>query len=88
MVMPRGGANMPLFTVALELTSQPDLTFEGLSAALEARLGTPISSANQIGNNFRMWRLKPIDGRTLTIAKSQASDNGDPVTIVDLNQQR
>jgi len=86
--MPRGGSNMPLFTVAFDLASQPDFTFEGLSAALELRLGTPTSSANQIGNSFRMWRLKQVDGRTLTIAKSQASDNGDPVTIVSLTQQR
>ncbi len=86
--MPRGGANAPLFTVAFDLANEPDFTFEGLAAALEARLGTPISSANQIGNSFRMWRLKQVDGRTLTIAKSQASDNGDPVTIVDLTQKR
>jgi len=86
--MPRSGANATLFTVAFELTSQSDFTFEGLAAALAARLGTPTSSANQIGNIFRIWRLKDVSGRTLTIAKSQASDNGDPVTIVSLTQQR
>ncbi|HEX4506573.1 MAG TPA: hypothetical protein VH722_12645 [Alphaproteobacteria bacterium] len=77
-----------VFMVAFELAVQPDFTFEGLSAALEGRLGTPTSSANQIGNVFRTWRLKQVDGRTLTIAKSQASDNGDPVTVVSLTQKK
>lgn len=86
--MPRGGAGGLLFSVAFELASQPDFTFEGLSAALEARLGTPTSSSNQIGNSYRNWQLKQIEGRSLTIAKSQASDNGDPVTVVSLLQKR
>jgi hypothetical protein len=86
--MPHGDPSGLLFTVAFELASQPDFTFEGLSSALEGRLGTPTSSANQIGNSFRSWRLKQVDGRTLTIAKAQASDNGDPVTIVSLTQKR
>jgi hypothetical protein len=77
-----------LFTVAFELTSQPDFTFEGLSSALEGRLGTPTSSSDQIGNTFRSWQLKQVAGRNLTIAKAQASDNGDPVTIVSLTQKR
>src|ERR1700735_3407338 len=33
--VPRGGPSSPLFSVALELASQPDFTFEGLSSALE-----------------------------------------------------
>ena len=77
-----------VFTVAFELASQQDFTFEGLSSALEGRLGTPTSSSNQAGNSFRSWQLKQVNGRTLTIAKSQASDNGDPVTIVSLTQKR
>jgi hypothetical protein len=84
----QGDATGLVFTVAFELTSQPDFTFEGLSSALEGRLGTPTSSSNQAGNSFRSWNLKQVDGRTLTIAKSQASDNGDPVTIVSLTQKR
>jgi hypothetical protein len=85
---PQGDTTGLVFMVALELTSQPDFTFEGLSSALEGRLGTPTSSSNQTGNSFRSWQLKQVNGRTLTIAKSQASDNGDPVTIVSLNQKR
>lgn len=84
----QGDATGLVFTVAFEFTSQPDFTFEGLSSALEGRLGTPTSSSNQAGNAFRSWRLKQVDGRTLTLAKSQASDNGDPVTIVSLTQKR
>ena len=84
----QGDATALVFTVALELANQPDFTFEGLSSALENRLGTPTSSSNQTGNSFRSWQLKQVNGRTLTIAKSQASDNGDPVTIVSLTQKR
>src|ERR1700735_4164706 len=47
--VPRTGPNAPLFSVAFELASQPDFTFEGLAAALEHRLGTPTTSSNQIG---------------------------------------
>jgi hypothetical protein len=85
---PQGDTTGLVFTVAFELTSQPDFTFEGLSSALEGRLGTPSSSSNQAGNAFRSWQLKQVNGRTLTIAKSQASDNGDPVTVVSLTQKR
>jgi hypothetical protein len=86
--MPRGGAGTPQFLVAFELANQPDFTFEGLSSALEARLGTPTSSSNQAGATFRTWNLKQVNGRSLTIAKAPSSDNGDPVTIVDLKQNR
>jgi hypothetical protein len=79
---------MPLFSVALELASQPDFTFEGLSSALEQRLGTPTTSSNQPGATFRTWLLKQPDGRSFTIARAQGSDNGDPVTIVHLIQKR
>ena len=85
---PQGDTTGLVFMVALELASQPDFTFEGLSSALEGRLGTPTSSSNQNGNSFRSWQLKQVNGRTLTIAKSQASDNGDPVTIVSLTQKK
>jgi hypothetical protein len=85
---PRGGPGMPLFSVALELASQPDFTFEGLSSALEQRLGTPTTSSNQAGATFRTWLLKQPDGRSFTIAQAQGSDNGDPVTIVHLIQKR
>jgi hypothetical protein len=77
-----------LFTVAFELANQPDFTFDGLASALEARLGTPTSSSNQAGATFRTWFLKQVEGRNLTIAKAQASDNGDPVTIISLTQKR
>jgi len=86
--VPRGGPNMPLFSVAFELASQPDFTFEGLSSALEQRLGTPTTSSNQVGATFRTWLLKQPDGRSFTIARAQGSDNGDPVTIVHLIQKR
>jgi hypothetical protein len=86
--IPRGGPNMPLFSVAFELASQPDFTFEGLSSALEQRLGTPTTSSNQAGATFRTWLLKQPDGRSFTIARAQGSDNGDPVTIVHLIQKR
>lgn len=87
-VEPRGGANMPLFSVAFELASQPDFTFEGLSAALEQRLGTPTTSSNQSGATFRTWLLKQPDGRSFTVAQAQGSDNGDPVIVVHLIQKR
>ena len=86
--VPHGGPNAPLFSVALELASQPDFTFEGLSSALEQRLGTPTTSSNQAGATFRTWLLKHPDGRSFTIAQAQGSDNGDPVTIVHLIQKR
>jgi hypothetical protein len=86
--VPRGGPNMPLFSVAFELANQADFTFEGLSAALEQRLGTPTTSSNQTGATFRTWLLKQPDGRSFTIAQTQGSDNGDPVTIVHLIQKR
>ena len=86
--IPRTGPNAPLFSVALELANQPDFTFEGLSAALEQRLGTPTTSSNQTGATFRTWLLKHPDGRSFTIAQAQGSDNGDPVTIVHLIQKR
>jgi len=78
----------PLFTVAFEMVQQPDFTFESLAAALEQRLGTPDGSSNQPGAAFRNWHLKQPAGRTLTVAKAQASDNGDPITIVQLTQDR
>jgi hypothetical protein len=86
--IPRGGPSAPLFSVAFELANQPDFTFEGLSSALEQRLGTPTTSSNQVGATFRTWLLKQPDGRSVTIAQAQGSDNGDPVTIVHLIQKR
>jgi hypothetical protein len=86
--VPRGGPNAPLFSIAFELANQPDFTFEGLAAALEQRLGTPTTSSNQVGATFRTWLLKNPDGRSVTIAQAQGSDNGDPVTIVHLIQKR
>src|ERR1700722_5290820 len=86
--IPRGGPNMTLFSVAFELARKPDFTFEGLSSALEERLGKPTTSSNQAGATFRTWLLKQPDGRSVTIAQAQGSDNGDPVTIVHLIQKR
>jgi hypothetical protein len=83
-----GDATGLRFMVAFELASEADFTFDGLAAALEARLGTPTSSSDQAGNSFRSWQMKQMDGRTLTVAKAQASDNGDPVTIVSLTQKQ
>jgi hypothetical protein len=84
---PQTGAKMPLFSVAFELVNQDDLSFEGLAAALAQRLGTPSATSNQAGAVFRTWLLKQPEGRSLTIATSQASDNGDPITIVQLIQK-
>ncbi|MDB5394699.1 MAG: hypothetical protein JWM91_2205 [Rhodospirillales bacterium] len=84
---PRAGAKMPLFSVAFELVNQDNFTFEGLAAALAQRLGTPSASSNQTGAVFRTWLLKHPEGRSFTIATSQASDNGDPITIVQLIQK-
>jgi hypothetical protein len=81
-------ANMPLFVVALELVEQPDFTFEGFAAALERRLGTPDQSSALAGATFRNWRLKQFPGRILAVARSQASDNSDSITIVQLIQER
>jgi hypothetical protein len=86
---PRAGADkIPLFSVAFELVDQPDFSFEGLASALEQRLGTPSVSSNQTGATFRTWLLKNPDGRNFTIARTQASDNGDPITIVQIMQNR
>jgi hypothetical protein len=84
---PRAGAKMPLFSVAFELVNQENFTFEGLAAALAQRLGTPSASSNQTGAVFRTWLLKEPEGRSFTVATSQASDNGDPITIVQLIQK-
>ena len=81
-------AAMPLFVVALELVEQPDFTFDGFAAALERRLGTPDQSSSVEGATFRNWRLKQLPGRSLTIARAQATDNGDRITIVQLVQNR
>jgi hypothetical protein len=83
------GANkMPLFIIAFELVDQPDFSFSALSAALETRLGTPGDSSDQGGATFRTWMLKQPNGRMLRIDRGQASDNGDPVTIVQIMQNR
>jgi hypothetical protein len=81
-------SGIPLFSVALELVDQPDFSFEGLAAALEQRLGTPSSRSDQTGATFRTWELKQPAGRTVTVARAQASDNGDPITIVQIMQKR
>ena len=83
-----GGDKIPLFSVAFELVDQADFSFEGLSSALEQRLGTPTLSSNQTGATFRTWLLKNPDGRNFTVARAQASDNGDPITIVQVMQNR
>jgi hypothetical protein len=86
---PRAGADkIPQFSVAFELVDQPDFSFEGLSSALEQRLGTPSVSSNQTGSTFRTWLLKDPDGRSFTVARAQASDNGDPITVVQVMQNR
>jgi hypothetical protein len=78
----------PLFLVAFELVDQPDFTFKALSTSLEQRLGIPDSSSNQVGATFRTWDLKQLKGRSVTVARAQASDNGDPITIVQIKQER
>jgi hypothetical protein len=83
-----GPTKMPLFMIALELVDEPDFSFTALSAALEARLGTPTDSSQQDGATFRTWMLKQPNGRMLRIDRGQASDNGDPVTIVQIMQNR
>jgi hypothetical protein len=81
------GVKSPLFSVAFEFANEANFTFEGLAAALAQRLGTPSTSSNQTGATFRTWLLDDPKGRSLTIATAQASDNGDPITIVQLIQQ-
>jgi hypothetical protein len=83
-----GPGTAPLFSVALEFVSQPGFTFEGLSSALEQRLGTPSLSSNQTGATFRTWLLKQPGGRSLQVASAHGSDNGDPVTVVYIIQDR
>lgn len=79
---------IPLFAVAFELVDEPDFSFDGLAAAMEHRLGTPTASSNRTGAVFRTWLLPSPVGRSFTIARAQASDNGDPITIVQLVQNR
>jgi hypothetical protein len=78
----------PLFSVAFELVDQPDFSFDGLAASLEQKLGAPDNGSNRLGATFRTWNMKQPAGRTLTIAKGRASDNGDGVIIVQLIQER
>jgi hypothetical protein len=80
------GVKAPLFSVAFELVNQENFTFEGFAAAMAQRLGTPSSSSNQGENTFRTWTPKQPEGRTITVAQSKASDNGDPITVVYLTQ--
>ena len=84
---PQAGAVMPMFSVAFELVNQENFTFEGLAAALSQRLGTPSASSDQVGAVFRTWLLKQPEGRSITLATSQASDNGDPISIVQMIQK-
>ncbi len=84
----KNGDKIPLFSVAIEFVEQPDFTFENLASTLEQRLGTPSISSNQSGATFRTWLLKGLPGRSLQIARTQGSDNGDPVTIVYIIQNR
>lgn len=79
---------VPLFAVAFEFVDQPDFSYEGLAAALEQRLGTPTAHSNQTGAIFRTWLLKQPEGRTVTLARAQGSDNGDTITIFQLIQNR
>jgi hypothetical protein len=81
------GVKGPLFSVAFEFGNEENFTFEGLAAALAQRLGTPTTTSNQSGATFRTWLLNEPKGRSVTIATAQASDNGDPITIVQLIQQ-
>jgi hypothetical protein len=83
-----GPGALPLFSLAFEFVDQPDFSFDGLAAALEQRLGTPSARSDQTGATFRTWQLKQPAGRTVTIARAQASDNGDPITIVQMMQSR
>ena len=81
-------SGLPLFAVAFELVDEPDFTFEGLASAIARRLGTPTASSNRNGATFRTWLMKAPLGRSFTIAKAQATDNGDPITIVQLVQNK
>jgi len=78
----------PAFSIAFELADQPEFSFADLAGALEQRLGKPDRRTDVIGAVSRAWALKQQPGRTLTIARAEASDNGDPVTIVQLVQER
>jgi len=81
-------SGLPLFAVAFELAEEPDFTFDGLAAAIERKLGAPTAHSNRTGAVFRTWLMKAPVGRSFTIAKAQASDNGDPITIVQLVQNQ
>jgi hypothetical protein len=80
--------NMPLFLVAFEFSDQPDFSFDGLAAALAQRLGAPSSRSDQSGATFRTWSFQQPAGRSLTLARAQASDNGDPIAVVRIMQNR
>lgn len=82
------GDRTPVFSIALELGDEPDFTFDGLAAGFSRRLGTPGATSNRAGATYRVWYLKQPKGRTLTVARGQASDNGEPVTIIQLLQER
>ncbi len=84
----KDASQFPLFDVEFELTDQPDFTFEGLAAALERRLGTPSTSSDQPEAVFRTWLLKQPAGRTITLARANGSDNGDPAIVFQLIQNR
>ena len=84
----KGADKIPLFAVAFELADQTDFSFDGLASALEKRLGTPSVSSNRGGSVFRTWLLKQPAGRTFTIARAQASDNAESITVVELIQNR
>jgi hypothetical protein len=79
---------IPLFSVEFELADQPDFTYEGVAAALEQRLGTPSAHSDQPGAVFRTWLLKKPEGRTITLARADGSDNGDPTIVFQLIQNR
>jgi len=82
------GDRIPLFAVAFELVDEPGFTFDGLASALSHKLGTPTASSNRSGAVFRTWLLTQPAGRSLTVARAQATDNGDPITIIQLLQNR
>jgi hypothetical protein len=82
------GGKATQFSIAIEFTDQPDFSYATLAAALEQRLGTPNMSSSEIGAVFRTWLLTNPAGRSLQLAKAQGSDNGDPVSVVYIIQNR
>jgi len=73
--------------IAIELVDQPDFT-RAMSSPCPSAWAPPADSSNQAGATFRTWALPEPKGRVLRIDRGQASDNGDPVIVAQVMQNR